>query len=81
MAKRKKQSNRGQASRVTPKSTDARRESPMWRVALMLTLLIAGVVVIILNQTGYLPGGAQGRYLALGFTLFAAGFFTTTTLY
>jgi hypothetical protein len=52
----------------------------MWLVTLMIALLVAGLGVIILNQTGNLPGGQQGRYLMLGFVLFVAGFFTTTQL-
>ncbi|MFZ4515341.1 MAG: cell division protein CrgA [Acidimicrobiia bacterium] len=67
-------------SRYTPPKAKSERRSPAWLIALMISLLVAGLTVVVANQLGYLPGGNQARYLILGFALFLAGFLTTTQL-
>ena len=67
-------------SRYTPPKDRSQRHSPLWLVAVMIALIVAGLTIVILNQTGSLPGGPQARYLFLGFGLFVAGFFCTTQL-
>lgn len=67
-------------SRYTPPKPKSERHSPPWLIALMVSLLVAGLAIVILNLTGNLPGGSLNRYLFLGFALFLAGFFATTQL-
>ena len=73
--------------RVTPKGTSGRytapiprevRVSPRWVPVLILTFLIVGVIVIICNYLGVLPGGASNWYLLVGLGLIVAGFVTAT---
>ena len=45
---------------------------------LMLICLIAGVIVIVINYLGVLPGGASNWYLLLGLGLIAGGFVIAT---
>jgi hypothetical protein len=44
----------------------------------MLTLLIAGMLVVVCNYLGVLPGGAGNGYLFLGLGLITAGFLVAT---
>jgi len=44
----------------------------------MLSLLGLGVVVIVTNYLGVLPGGAKNGYLLLGLGLITAGFIAAT---
>jgi hypothetical protein len=44
----------------------------------MFSLLGVGILVIIVNYLGILPGGVQNRYLLLGLVQIAAGFFVST---
>jgi hypothetical protein len=52
--------------------------SPWWVPALMLTFFGVGVVGIVLNYLGVLPGGASNVYLLIGLGLIVAGFVTAT---
>ena len=49
-------------------------------MTLIGALIVAGLTIVVLNQMDFLPGGAQARYLILGFVLFIAGFTLTTQL-
>jgi len=51
--------------------------SPRWYVFLMFALMTAGVVVILLNYIGLLPGGTGNRYLLGGLAGIAVGFTMT----
>ena len=73
--------------RATPKQPSGRytapvpkdvKVSPVWVPVLLLGLLIAGMLVILLNYLGELPGGASNGYLLLGLGLITAGFITAT---
>ncbi len=44
----------------------------------MFTLMGAGLLVIVLNYLGLLPGEFENRYLFLGLGLVTAGFVMTT---
>jgi hypothetical protein len=44
----------------------------------MLACLILGVVAIVVNYLGVLPGGASNWYLLLGLGLIASGFVIAT---
>lgn len=67
-------------SRYTPPKDRSQQRSPLWLVTLIISLILMGLIIIIVNQVGSLPGGTQARYLFLGFGLFVAGFFCTTQL-
>jgi hypothetical protein len=44
----------------------------------MLASLVLGVVVVVINYLGVLPGGASNWYLLAGLGLIAIGFVTAT---
>jgi hypothetical protein len=44
----------------------------------MFTLLGLGMVIIVINYLGVLPGGADNKYLLVGLGLITAGFITAT---
>ena len=51
--------------------------SPKWYVALMFLLMGIGVLVIILNYIGLVPGGHRFPYLYTGLGAIALGFMMT----
>jgi hypothetical protein len=59
-----------------PAHKDA-KVSPAWYVFLMFGLMAVGVVVIILNYIGEVPGGQQSRYLYSGLGAIGIGFMMT----
>jgi hypothetical protein len=72
---------------VTPKGASGRytapipreeRVSPRWVPVLILSLLLLGVLMIIINYLGILPGGASNWYLLVGLGLIVGGFVTAT---
>jgi hypothetical protein len=52
--------------------------SPMWVPVLMFTLLGIGVIVILLNYVGLLPGATDNWYLLLGLGFILGGIITAT---
>ena len=54
------------------------RSSPWWVPALILTFFGLGLLCILLNYLGLLPGGASNGYLFLGLALIVAGFISAT---
>ena len=54
------------------------RHSPPWFGPLVLALLVLGVLTIILNYFGVLPGGASAWYLLVGLVVIFAGFLMAT---
>ncbi|MCU4186122.1 cell division protein CrgA [Acidiferrimicrobium sp. IK] len=54
------------------------RSSPWWVPVLMLALFGIGVLGIVLNYLGVLPGGASNVYLLIGLGCIVAGFITAT---
>ena len=48
--------------------------SPRWYAPLMFSMMAAGVVVIMLNYMGILPGGHQHNFLFIGMGSIAVGF-------
>jgi hypothetical protein len=55
--------------------------SPQWYVALMFALMAGGVLVIISNYIGILPGGQQSLYLYGGLGAIGVGFMMTLNLH
>jgi len=66
------------SGRYTPPIPRAKKVSPRWVPVLMLTCLIAGVIVIVINYLGVLPGGASNWYLLGGLGMILGGIFAAT---
>ena len=66
------------SNRYTPPIPRETKVSPPWLAALLFSLLGLGVVVILTNYLGVLPGGAKNGYLLLGLGLITAGFIVAT---
>ena len=66
------------SGRYTPPIPKTQKVSPLWVPVLMFTLLIGGMLVIICNYLGLLPGEAKNGYLFVGLGLITAGFVTAT---
>ena len=66
------------SSRYTPPIPKEYKRSPTWVPVLMFTLLGLGIIVILTNYLGLLPGGAKNAYLLVGLGLITGGFITAT---
>ena len=66
------------SARYTPPIPREYKVSPKWVPVLMFTLLGLGIIVILTNYLGVLPGGAKNGYLLLGLGLITGGFITAT---
>jgi len=64
--------------RYTPPIPRKKKVSPPWVPALMFSCLLVGLVVIVVNYLGVLPGGTQNLYLLIGLGLITLGFLTAT---
>ena len=67
------------SGRYTPPIPRGKKVSPRWVPALLLSLLIGGMLVILLNYLGVLPGGTKNEYLLGGLALITVGFVVATT--
>lgn len=56
------------------------KQSPPWVAPVMFALFGLGMVLIIVNYLGVLPGGADNVYLMIGLGLITAGFVFATQL-
>jgi hypothetical protein len=54
------------------------RSSPPWVPVLILAFFGLGLICIVLNYLGILPGGASNVYLFIGLGLIVAGFIAAT---
>jgi hypothetical protein len=70
--------SKSKRSRYTPPPPKKRPPSPLWVPVTMFTLLGLGMVIVIINYLGVLPGGAKNGYLFLGLGLITAGFLLAT---
>lgn len=68
----------GRSGRYTPPVPHELKVSPPWVPILMFSLLGLGVLVILLNYIGVLPGGASNAYLGLGLLVICAGIVVAT---
>ena len=66
------------SARYTPPIPKEMKVSPRWVPVLMFVLLGLGIVTILCNYLGVLPGGAKNSYLLLGLALITGGFITAT---
>jgi len=70
--------SKSKRSRYTPPPPKKAPPSPPWVPALMFTGFGLGVLIIILNYLGLLPGGASNGYLFLGLAFITGGFLLAT---
>jgi hypothetical protein len=68
----------GKPDRYTAPIPQAERVSPPWMGGLIVALLVLGVLVIIIDYLGVLPGGATNWYLAVGAGMIIGGILTAT---
>ena len=66
------------SARYTPPIPREYKVSPKWVPVLMFTLLGLGIITILTNYLGLLPGGAKNAYLLIGLGLITGGFITAT---
>ena len=66
------------SARYTPPIPKEQKVSPMWVPVLMFTLFGLGIIVILTNYLGLLPGKAKNEYLLLGLGLITGGFIVAT---
>ncbi|GMQ93923.1 MAG: hypothetical protein BMS9Abin12_1405 [Acidimicrobiia bacterium] len=60
-----------------PAAIDEQGPSPIWYVSLMFGLMAVGVIVILLNYIGLLPGETSNIPLLIGLTGIGIGFAMT----
>lgn len=60
-----------------PTAVDTKGSSPLWYVILMFGLMGVGIVLILVNYIGLLPGGTQNSYLVAGLAMIGVGFAMT----
>ncbi|MBV9412811.1 MAG: cell division protein CrgA [Acidimicrobiia bacterium] len=74
-----KKSQATPTGRYTPPTPKSKKVSPMWVPALMFVCLGLGVLIILANYVGLMPGGnASNWYLLIGLALITAGFLIAT---
>jgi hypothetical protein len=67
------------SGRYTPPAPKSKKASPKWVPIIMFTCLGLGVLIILANYVGLMPGGdASNWYLLIGLGLITAGFLTAT---
>jgi hypothetical protein len=74
---RKKANKRPTPPSHKPTALDDKGPSPTWYVVIMFGLMTLGVVIILLNYLGVLPGGTANRYLITGLVGIGVGFSMT----
>lgn len=74
---RKKANNRPTPPSKKPTAVSTQGPSPVWYVALMFGLMAVGVLVVIANYIGLLPGGTDNKYLLIGLAGIGVGFAMT----
>ena len=73
--RKNRNARRGPTRSKKPTATiEKKGPSPLWYQVLMFGLMIIGVVVIVLNYMGVLPGGSDNLYLVIGLGAIAVGF-------
>jgi high-affinity Fe2+/Pb2+ permease len=61
------------SKRYTPPIPKSVRQSPRWFGPVLLVLLIAGLLTIVLNYVGVMPGGTSNWYLISGLAAIVIG--------
>ena len=83
VSKHRKNKNTQQKGPTKSKKLDTldsqrKSPSPTWYVALMVSLMTSGVLLIVLNYIKILPGSVSKWYLWSGLGLIGVGFLMTT---
>jgi hypothetical protein len=75
-----RQRRQPQRYQLTPARKQKHKASPRWYGPLVLGVMGVGVVIIVLNYVGKIPGssGTENGYLFLGLGLIGLGFIGTT---
>lgn len=72
--------SKSKRSRYTPPPPKKQAKSPLWLPSAMFAMFACGLLVVIVNYTDLLPGGASNAYLFLGLVLITGGFGLATQL-
>ena len=67
-----------QSNRYTPPIDRSQKSSPMWFGILIVAMFALGVVVVILNYTGLLPGGVNNAWLIAAIAFIFVGLLLAT---
>lgn len=70
--------SKSKRQRFQPPPKPKPKPSPRWLGPSILTILLLGVAVIVLNYLGLVPGGTTNMYLWVGLGLIALGFGAAT---
>ncbi|MGI9666855.1 MAG: cell division protein CrgA [Acidimicrobiia bacterium] len=60
-----------------PTAVDTKGASPLWYVILMFGLMAVGILMILANYIGIVPGGTSNTYLIVGLAMIGVGFAMT----
>jgi hypothetical protein len=72
------ESRPGASTRYTPPVPRQIKSSPIWVPILMFVLLGLGMLVILANYLGVLPGDTSNAYLGIGLAAICAGILVAT---
>jgi hypothetical protein len=77
---RSRHKRQGQRYQLEPARKQKKKSSPRWYGPMVLAVMGLGVIIIVLNYVGEVPGssGTENGYLFLGLGLIALGFIGTT---
>ena len=70
-----KNKGKGRYTAPPPKKTAA---SPLWFGVAITTFLLVGLLIVVTNYIGLLPGDAENRYLIIGLVFISLGFMMAT---
>jgi cell division protein CrgA len=70
--------SKSKRQRYQPPPKPKPKPSPRWLGPVILTILLVGVAIIVLNYLGLVPGGTTNLYLWVGLGLIALGFGAAT---
>jgi hypothetical protein len=70
--------SKSKRSRYTPPPPKKAPSSPLWFGVAITTFLLTGLVIVVTNYIGLLPGDAENRYLIIGLVFISAGFMMAT---
>ena len=70
--------SKSKRSRYTPPPPKKAPASPLWFGVAITTFLLVGLVIVVTNYIGLLPGDAENRYLIIGLVFISAGFMMAT---
>ncbi|HEX9854070.1 MAG TPA: cell division protein CrgA [Acidimicrobiia bacterium] len=77
VSKGRKKASKRPTPPAKPDPIKAKGPSPTWYIVLMFGLMGLGILVIVTNYIGLLPGGTSNKYLLGGLAGIAVGFAMT----